>query len=205
MDLVDLLNSIERLGIMQEIDETRLETDVGYRFQYLSHFLEFDQDDIAAIHGLARWMEPLVPDLVDAVYEKLFAYTATKRHFAVRPSNYEGEVPQDTEALKLEDELIRFRKQHLSHYLEALLTKPFGAKMAQYLDMVGKMHTSRGGSPKLSIPLVQMNALLAFVADAITDAIFGFGLDRETEVRTVRAFNKLIWLQNDLVNRHYAA
>ena len=35
--------------------------------------------------------------------------------------------------------------------------------------------------------------------------IFSLGLDRDTEIRTVRAFNKLLWLQNDLITRHYQA
>jgi hypothetical protein len=48
-----------------------------------------------------------------------------------------------------------------------------------------------------------MNALMGFVADAITATILGLGLGRETEVRTLRAFGKLLWLQNDLINRHY--
>jgi hypothetical protein len=49
-----------------------------------------------------------------------------------------------------------------------------------------------------------MNALMGFVADALTATILSLGLDRETEVRTLRAFNKLLWIQNDLINRHYA-
>jgi hypothetical protein len=48
-----------------------------------------------------------------------------------------------------------------------------------------------------------MNALLGFVADAITNTILGLGLDRENEVKTLRAFGKLLWIQNDLINRHY--
>ena len=53
------------------------------------------------------------------------------------------------------------------------------------------------------MPLVQMNALLGFVADALTNTILSLGLERGQEVRTLRAFNKLLWLQNDLINRHY--
>jgi hypothetical protein len=75
--------------------------------------------------------------------------------------------------------------------------------MVAYLDMVGKMHTPKAGSRDLDVPLVQMNALMGFVSDALTGIILGLGLDREREVRTVRAFNKLLWLQNDLINRHY--
>jgi hypothetical protein len=40
--------------------------------------------------------------------------------------------------------------------------------------------------------------------EAIPITIFDLGLDRATEVRTLRAFSKLLWLQNDLINRHYA-
>ena len=49
-----------------------------------------------------------------------------------------------------------------------------------------------------------MNALLGFVADAINATIFDLKLDRETEIRTLCAFSKLLWLQNDLINHHYA-
>ena len=76
--------------------------------------------------------------------------------------------------------------------------------MVQYLNTVGAMHTPAVGNPELNVPLVQMNALLGFVADAIHATIFDLALDRETERRTIRAFSKLLWLQNDLINRHYA-
>jgi len=48
-----------------------------------------------------------------------------------------------------------------------------------------------------------MNALMGFVADALTATVFGLGLDRDTEQRLVRAFQKLLWIQNDLIQRHY--
>ena len=67
------------------------------------------------------------------------------------------------------------------------------------------MHTPLAGSKELDMPLVQMNALLRFVADALTSTILNLGLERSVEVRTLRAFNKLLWLQNDLINRHYSA
>ena len=77
--------------------------------------------------------------------------------------------------------------------------------MIGYLDLVGKMHTPQAGSAELDVPLVQMNALLGFVADALTATILNLGLERACEQRTLRAFNKLLWLQNDLINRHYQA
>jgi hypothetical protein len=189
---------------MKAIDEPRLETDLGYRFEYLAEFMGFGPDDVAAIHGAAGKLAPLVPGLVDAVYDKLHAYTATWRHFVPRQHGYTGDVPTDAQSLATDHPQIAFRKQHLGRYLVSLVTRPYDGKMLVYLDTVGKMHTPKAGNPELDVPLVQMNALMGFVSDALTATILGLGLDRETEVRTVRAFNKLLWLQNDLIVRHYA-
>ena len=190
---------------MMRIDEQRLEEDTVYRVGYVSEFMGFSLDDIAAIHGAASHLAPVVPVLVDAVYEKLFSYDATKRHFVPRQSGYSGPTPESIETLTPDHEMIQFRKGHLTRYLVTLVSRPYDGKMLNYLDMVGKMHTPKAGSSELNVPLVQMNALLGFVADALTNVLFGLNLDRETEIRTVRAFNKLLWLQNDLIGRHYQA
>ncbi|WP_373651539.1 MULTISPECIES: protoglobin family protein [unclassified Schlesneria] len=190
---------------MKHIDEARLESDLAYRFQYLAEFMDFGEAEIAAIHASAPLLAPLVPGLVNAVYEKLYGYDATWRHFVPRQTGYEGAVPQSIADVSLDHEMIRFRKEHLGRYLAALVTRPYDGKMVAYLDMVGKMHTPKAGSPELDVPLVQMNALMGFVADAMTSTILGLGLERDVETKTVRAFAKLLWLQNDLINRHYQA
>ncbi len=189
---------------LQRIDEPRLETDLAYRFGYLAEFMEFSPDDIEIIHAAAAHLAPHVPNLVDAVYVKLFQYDATKRHFVPRQFGYEGNVPESLDKLELDHEMIQFRKQHLGRYLVSLVTKPYNTKMVEYLDMVGKIHTPKAGAKTLLVPLVQMNALMGFVADALTATIASLGLEHEAEIRTIRAFQKLLWLQNDLINRHYA-
>jgi Protoglobin len=189
---------------MQRIDEARLESDVAYRFGYVSQFMGFNDQDVEAIHGAAGLLAPIVPGLVDAVYEKLFGFDATKRHFVPRQSGYEDEAPIGLEELTLDHPQIAFRKEHLTRYLVSLVTRPYDDRMVSYLDMVGKIHTPQAGSPDIDVPLAQMNALLGFVSDAIVATILGLGLPREQEVRTLRAFNKLLWIQNDLINRHYA-
>jgi hypothetical protein len=188
---------------VKHIDERRLETELPYRFQYLAEFMGFSPDDIAAIHGSAPHLAPLVPALVDAVYDKLFTYDATKRHFMPRQSGYQGELPSDLGELSQDHAQIEFRKQHLGRYLTKLVTAPYDGRMVGYLDNVGKIHTPKAGSEELDVPLVQMNALMGFVADALIATIQGLGLERSVETRTVRAFNKLLWLQNDLITRHY--
>lgn len=190
---------------MQQIDEPRLETDLAYRFQYLTDFMGFTAEDIAAIHGAAPLLAPLVPTLVDAVYAKLYQYDATWRHFLPRQSGFQGAAPITLADLTMDHPQIAFRKNHLGRYLAALVTLPYNGKMVEYLDMVGKIHTNKAGSAQIQVPLVQMNALMGFVADALNATILGFQLDRDTETRTLRAFSKLLWLQNDLIVRHYAA
>ena len=84
---------------MQNIDEPRLETDLGYRFAYVTEFIGLGEDDLAAVLESAEILGPLVPALVDAVYEKLYQYDATWRHFVPRQHGYEGEVPASLEEL----------------------------------------------------------------------------------------------------------
>ena len=152
---------------MRHIDEQRLENDLAYRFEYLTEFIGLGEEDISAIHASAEHLAPVVPALVDAVYDKLFSYDATKRHFVPRQHGYEGELPETIDALAQDHEIIQFRKQHLGRYLESLVTRTYNGKMVSYLDMVGKMHTPKAGSAQLNVPLVQMNALKGFVADAL--------------------------------------
>lgn len=187
------------------VDEPRLEHDTAYRFGYLCEFIGFGEADVDAIHASAPLLAPLVPSLVDAVYDKLFAYDATKRHFVPRQSGYEGPLPEGIDALSLDHPMIVFRKRHLGRYVARLVTDPYDATLANYLDMVGKIHTPAAGSSELDVPLVQMNVLMGFVATALTTTILSLGLDRETESRTLLAFGKLLWIQNDLIARHYQA
>ncbi len=188
---------------MTHIEEPRLESDLGYRFGYVAGFMGFGEDDIATIHAAAPALAPLVPSLVDAVYSKLIQQDATWRHFLPRQHGYSGDVPATIDQLNMDHPQIAFRKQHLARYLATLVTKPYDAKMVEYLDMVGKIHTQKAGSKEIDIPLVQMNALMGFVSDAFTATILGLNLPREIEVKTLRAFGKLLWIQNDLITRHY--
>lgn len=188
---------------MKHVDEARLENDLGYRFSYLTEFVGFGPDDVAAIHGAAAHLAPLVPTLVDAVYNKLHTYDSTWRHFLPRQHGYAGAVPVTLDKLTMDHPQIAYRKQHLARYLAALVTKPYDGKMLEYLDMVGKIHTPKAGSKEIDVPLVQMNALMGFVSDALVVTILGLGLPRDAEAKTLRAFNKLLWVQNDLITRHY--
>ena len=188
---------------MQQIDEARLETDSHYRFDYIREFIGFDDDDVAAIHASAGYLAPLIPEIVETTYESLLKYDCTARHFVPRQHGFEGDTPGSIADLSVNHEQIRFRKEHLSRYLMHLLGHAYNAKMADYLDMVGKMHTPLAGNKNIDVPLVQMNALMGLLADILIEKILEFPIDAAAKHRTLRAFQKLLWLQNDFINRHY--
>jgi hypothetical protein len=50
-----------------------------------------------------------------------------------------------------------------------------------------------------------MNALTGFVADAFNATIMGADLPITAKEKAIRAFSKLIWIQNDLISRHCTA
>jgi hypothetical protein len=187
------------------VDEPRLERDLAYRVGYVTRFIGFGAEDVAALHSLAPLLAPAVPALVDAVYVQLFHFDATKRHFVPRQSGYAGPLPSGVTSLAPDHEQIKFRKAHLANYLRKLLTASYDDKMVAYLDLVGKIHTSKAGSPELVVPLVQMNALMGFVANALLNTVLGLNLDDAAKRKAVNAVNKLLWVQNDLITRHYAA
>lgn len=190
---------------MRHVDEESLETDTAKRFAYLAEFLEFSPQDIDALHLAVDVLVPAVPTLVDAVYKKLQQFDATWRHFVPRQAGYGGPLAERVDRLKMDDPVILFRKQHLARYLKTLVTAPYDAKMVSYLDAVGKMHTPKGGSAEIDVPLVQMNALLGFVSDALLDVVLNAGLDARSQANLLRAINKLLWIQNDFISRHYQA
>lgn len=188
---------------MQTIDEDRLETDAQYRYEYLAEFIGFGPEDAALIQAFAPHLGPRIAELVEATYEKLLSYDATARHFVPKQHGYEGEAPENLSELASDHPQIQFRKDHLNRYFMQLIGRSYDAKMVKYLDMVGKIHTPRAGNKQIDVPLVQMNAMMGLLSDTLMRAVVDSPLDREASLRTQRAFNKLLWIQNDFITRHY--
>ena len=190
---------------MQTIDEKRLESDIQYRFEYLSEFMAFGAEDTIAIQSFAPHLGPKIQQLVDTTYERLLSHDATARHFVPKQTGYEGESPNSIEDLNANHAQIQFHKDHLNRYFMQLIGRSYDAKMVQYLDMVGKIHTPNAGNGEINVPLVQMNALMGLLSDILIETVLESPLDASAKMKTLRAFNKLLWIQNDLISRHYAA
>ncbi len=186
-----------------EIDESQLEADLLYRFKYLAEFIGFDADDEAAVQASGPYLGPRIPEIVEKTYDKLLSFDATARHFVPQQSGFDGPSPAGVGDVTPNHPQIQFRKEHLSRYFMQVLGRNYDERMVLYLDMVGKIHTPRAGNSEIDVPLVQMNALMGFLSDVLFEVILSLPLDTATSLRTLRAFNKLLWIQNDFVNRQY--
>lgn len=72
------------------------------------------------------------------------------------------------------------------------------------------MHTGKPGfkhrekRPDLKVDYIHMGALLGYVVDIVIGAVMAMDvIDTQTKTKVLKAFNKLIWIQNDLFARHY--
>ena len=147
---------------------------------------------------------PLIPQLVEATYDKLLTYDATARHFVPAQSGFQGPAPEGLAAVSANHPQVKFRKEHLTRYFMQILGRTCDARLAPYLDMVGKIHTPQAGSTEIDVPLVQMNALLGYLADVVIQQIETSAWDTAMKFRTIRAFSKFLWIQNDFISRHYS-
>lgn len=130
---------------MQIISEASLE-DFPSRIQYLRDFIGFTSDDEAALHAAKPVVAPLVPIVVDAVYEKLLSFSITAKAFVPRQTGYTGEAPTKLADLSQEHPQIKFRKDFLAQYLVKLVTMDYDKIQSwEYLDKVGLMHTGQVG------------------------------------------------------------
>ncbi|KAI5799882.1 Protoglobin-domain-containing protein [Geopyxis carbonaria] len=198
---------------MQHISPASLSS-LPERVAYLRAFLNFTDDDAAALHAAAPLVGPLVPAVVDAVYTKLLSFDITAASFVPRQTGYTGAAPAALSDLSLSHPQIKFRQDFLRGYLVKLVSMDYSLPSSwEYLDKVGLMHTGdtgraafrhRAKRPALRVELVHCAVLLGYVEDILVEAVMGMDeVPDETKTAVLRALNKVVWIQNDLFARHY--
>jgi hypothetical protein len=205
---------------MQHIDPASLSS-LPTRVAYLKAFLNFTSEDAAALHAAKPVVAPLIPTVLDVVYTKLLSFDVTASAFAARNTDYEGETVKSVQELTLESPQILFRKDFLKNYLVKLVTADYESDATwKYLDQVGIMHTGLPGfkhrekAPALRVEYIHVGMLLGtfmandynhlhtymslgYVVDILLSAVLGADLDIATKTAVLRAFNKVLWIQND--------
>ncbi|KAG4434460.1 hypothetical protein IFR05_010070 [Cadophora sp. M221] len=199
---------------MQHVSTSSLE-DLPSRISYLSAFLDLTPSDGEALLAAKPLVAPLIPTILDAVYTKLLSFDITAKAFVPKNTDYEGELVKNVQELTLEHPQIALRKDFLKNYLVKLVsttdltpTSPFWV----YLNNVGIMHTGQPGfkhrvkRPELRVEYIHMGALLGYVVDIVVGAVMGMDvIDNDMKCKVIRALNKVVWIQNDLMARHYLA
>jgi len=202
---------------MQHIDSNLIETDLPSRMNYLLDFLQWDPaKDGPLIEACKPVLAPIVNDIVDAVYDHLLKYDITAAVFAPAQSqSSDGTESVQVDNLHRDHANIKFRKDFLKAYLVRLVSNhdwTAHSKFWSYIDMVGKVHTGsmdsglkhRKDRPALFVEYRDINLLLGWVENAVTDVVMGVeALDVQTKLDILKALNKYWWIQNDLFARHY--
>jgi len=199
---------------MQHITAESLE-DLPSRIAYLSSFLNLTPADGEALRAAKPLVAPLIPAILTAVYEKLLSYDITAQVFVPKNTDYEGETVNSVQELTLEHPQIALRKDFLKNYLVRLVSTEDLSPTSSfwtYLNNVGIMHTGHPGfkhrekKPELRVEYIHMGALLGYVEDIVVGAVMEMeGVDASTKMKVMRAFNKVLWIQNDLFARHYVS
>ncbi|KAF3942184.1 hypothetical protein ABW19_dt0209109 [Dactylella cylindrospora] len=188
---------------MEHVDRCDLYTSLPVRIQFLHSFLEFGPDDVQALIEGQRYVKALIPAIVNIVYKKLLKYDITARVFTTRNSKDEGPVSQwATE----ESATIQHRKMFLRWYLTKLNSDCTRMEYWEYLDKVGLMHVGKGRKNPLHVDYVFLGATLGFIQDAMFEAILSHPrLPLPKKIAIIKALGKVIWIQNDLMERWHNA
>jgi hypothetical protein len=134
-----------RARAMQHIDRKEIYTNLDARIRYLHSFLDFGTseqemtwivavlqadtllDDINALVSGSKYIQALIPAVVNIVYKKLLQYDITARAFTTRSTAFEGpmdEIPDE------ESPQIVHRKMFLRAYLKKLCSDPSKCELA---------------------------------------------------------------------------
>lgn len=188
---------------MEHIDRTELYTSLPARIQFLHSFLEFGPEDVQALIAGQKYVKALIPAIVNIVYKKLLKYDITARVFTTRNSRDEGPVS----AWPTEDSAqIMHRKMFLRWYLTKLNSDCTRMEYWEYLDKVGLMHVGKGRKNPLHVEYVFLGPCLGFIQDAMFEAILSHPrLELYRKIALIKALGKVIWIQNDLMERWHNA
>lgn len=194
------------------------------RIRYLQSFLSFEPKTSGpSLTSSAALLQPVLPQLLNAVYTNLLSFDITAKSFAPAQQTQEADIKYSggharVEDLNLEHENIKFRMTFLKGYLlKILTTKDWSpeAPIWRYLDNVGIMHTGdssapgfahRAKKPSLRVEYMNMGLLLGFVEQAVAGVILNAeaeGWDAKKKGEVTVAWNQFVWIQNDLFARHY--
>ncbi|UJR34920.1 hypothetical protein I4U23_027698 [Adineta vaga] len=189
----------------QHIDHKLVENNLRYRFEYLSKFINFTTNDIAILNTIGKLTAPILPDIVDQIFQKFLDFDITKRYFLMRHFGYNGTVTVNESELTLQSEQMCFRRTSMTKYLKRILRqKVWNDAFLEYLSYVGKIHTKMAGSHSIDVDFIHINISFSYIEHILLDVVLSNQqIDNETKKSAVLTLNKFFWIQNDFFSMHY--
>jgi hypothetical protein len=183
----------------EHIDDEKLNTDIHYRFDFISKFINFTSEDIKILNNFSSIILPFIPVIVDSVYRKLFQYDVTKNYFIISDGISDGSTQQD-ENLSLDSPQILYRKDMLSTYLKRLFHQhEWTNEFLNYLYRIGQIHIN-----KINIDYIYINTTLTYIENLFIEFIWSNeNFDHLTKKQILLALNKVFRIQNDLFIMNY--
>ncbi len=156
------------------------------RFRFLSEFTGFSGEDRKQLAASVEILGPVLPDLLDALYDFLLGYDDTRKRFL----GPQGEV---------DPAYMQVRKEHLTQWVLSTVTADDPKGFADYLNITGRRHTGVAGEPGRVVPPVYMVGLMSFVQTALTGTLFKL-LPEEPQraLAMATAWNKMLMIQLEM-------
>jgi len=189
----------------EHIDRTGLNTNLRYRFDYLSKFLNFTIDDIKTLNSLAPILFPHISFIVETVYKKLYSFDITKQFFIIRNQDFESFSSNEKNDFPVTSAQTEFHQDMLSVYLKRILIQSeWDDTFLQFLSHVGELHGNKKNLKTNNVDYIHINTLLGYLKHLIIDTIWNIeNIDIRKKYAGIHAINKFFWIQNNFFTMHY--
>jgi len=162
-------------------------SDPSKRMRFMMEFVGFTDADQRALLDSVPVLGPVLPSLLDAIYNHLLSHDDTRRVFL----GQRGEVDPN---------YIALRKEHLTQWVlrtAGVAGEP--GSLPAYIMETGRRHTGVAGEPNRVVPPRFMVGLAAFVQGALWNALFDALPDKPSEVRRFgQAWGKMLMVQLEM-------
>ncbi|KAG8949082.1 hypothetical protein FRC03_000447 [Tulasnella sp. 419] len=202
--------STGNLQDVKEIDGDAIRTDLHARVSYILDFVGFNENDVKALRIAGPIIRPHISLLVDAVYGKLLSYDVTREAF-VESKNKHLNKEERLMTVTPKSDRMKYFKDFFRHWLLKIFICDWeDLQTFAYFDRVGIAHIGGSGfrhredRGKYAVDYMHIGLLLGFLSEAVTKkilAVDSISLAEKTQV--LGAFTKVMWIQNDLMSRHY--
>ena len=145
----------------------------------------FDEHDEALVAATRGVVAASAGDVAEKFYAHLLAHRETASAF----TRADGRIDR---------ELVAARHDSLRAWLIAAVEAPLDERLAAYLAGIARAHTGRGTSKGARVKARYMVAAMSFLQTSLIAVLGVSGLDADTLLETISAWNKLLMVHLDL-------